>query len=143
MGSVKGDDAQTSGVSYTRLAGNVHRLTFYRADRLASDEALSIYRRILKGHDPTVPLKLLVDTRKSGVPSVRYLFSGLRSLYRWHNGTLPEIHVAYLYQDAIMLTMARPLLELLKVNATREYFLGSAYDEALEWVRTQASSARR
>lgn len=127
----------TSTVSYDLLAGTVHAFTLHRATRDTTADFMTLYRPVFEGHDRAVPFKVLIDTRASGIPSIRSMFSAVRDLYKEHAGNMPEIHIAYLYEDAMMINIARSFLEMLRIRSNRRFFEGDQFDTALNWVQNQ------
>ncbi len=118
------------------LDGNVHLLTFHRSTRAAVEEFLAIYPSIIYENGPDKPLRLLVDVRPDGAPSVRYLLNRLRKFYGGMNkNDIPEIYAAYLYFDSVMLGFAQTFLELLGLRAKRKFFEGDYLDEAVAWLQ--------
>jgi hypothetical protein len=120
---------------YQERADGIHAFVFHTSDRDAIDAFIDRYRKVIRQHDSDTPLRVLIDFRPGGIPSISYGYTRLRNLFS-EFAELPMIYAAYMYHDSPLFSIAQTFLDMTRVRAARRFFEGQYDDEAIDWLNS-------
>lgn len=127
-------------VDYTSIESpRIHIMSLKVASRAAVDEYLGMMNEIYRDVTEHDEMRFLIDYRKSGMPSVPYVF---RKGASWANSLQvhPPAWMAIVHQDEYIVGMMSTLIQTLRFGHLRmRFFKGDAgYDQAMAWLREDA-----
>lgn len=127
-----------TGCEYELLDGDIHYFLCRNNDRVAVNEFIVHYRRVLETSEQCTNIKLLIDMREAGIPPLLYAYGQVASLYR--EFYRPKSRAVYLTPDSMMVSLTDTFLKMLKSDAKRKFITGDAtpddtsFDEAVAWI---------
>ncbi len=116
-----------------KLSEGVHHYQFYDGNRANIDAILIHYESVRKAHPPDQPLRLLIDLASASAPSLSYMMTQVRNSYRVVP-PVPVTLIAYIIVDNHITRLGRSMLELLRFNVKRRFFLKNELEPAYAWL---------
>ena len=115
------------------LNNNVHKFIFEKADEQAVDEFCQVFEQLMRDHEGTDPILMMVDLRPDGIPPFQYLLRAIRDIYSRVDNP-PEFRSAYMYNRSMFLAIMRRFFSMLNLNNQRQFFENPNEPDVLKWV---------
>lgn len=130
-------EQQRQNCVYTPLENRIHRLTMVTANRRGMEELLAHLGDILERHPQGETLRLLVDFRPDGIPSLPHGFPMLQQFFV-EQPHVPHIRAAYLHNRNVTVSLLVTFLDRLELNSERRFFeerSGTTIEQdAIHWL---------
>lgn len=111
----------------------IHRYQFQDGNRASVDAILTHYEMLRKQHPTDQPLCLMVDIQAADAPSLSYLITQVRASYQ-SIPPVPLTFIAYIITDNHITRLGRSMLDLLRLNVKRKFFLKDELEQAYQWL---------
>ena len=111
----------------------IHRYQFQDGNRASVDAILRHYEWLRNQHPKDQSLRIMIDIQSANAPSLSYLITQVRTSYRAVPPASLTI-IAYIIVDNHITRLGRSMLELLRLNVKRKFFLQDEVEQAYEWL---------
>ena len=123
---------ESENLTCSRLDGGIYAFHFANNRHDTLREFVDYYRQLLVEYDTNKTFMVILDATDSGFPAIQAAFQYARYVYRGLDA-LPEIRVAYMYQDHVLFSIFERMLNLIGVG-NRRLIEGADYEFAVAWL---------